>query len=187
MLFLPPDILPCPPTAPPPLALNSLTLSLPFHFPYPRLASGVLPFLSIPHGGWGGGMDYIERAVTAQPALAEPLGKLGDLYNRKLWHQLTDSLLEVVKNPEYTGVLNLYELYEVREGWKTKSMTMESRGDGVIPPNVIFRNSALSLLGNQGVWYMSDYTGVLNLYKLCEVRARREGDRSRRFVVRRHS
>mmetsp|Transcript_20805 Transcript_20805/g.33650 ORF Transcript_20805/g.33650 Transcript_20805/m.33650 type:complete len:389 (+) Transcript_20805:64-1230(+) len=41
-------------------------------------------------------MDFLEKQANATPALAESYGNLGDLYTRKLWHQLTNELLTLI-------------------------------------------------------------------------------------------
>ncbi|CBJ31774.1 26S proteasome subunit like protein [Ectocarpus siliculosus] len=44
-------------------------------------------------------MDYIEQQALQYPDMADKYNKLGDLFSRKLWHQLTVALLEFVSDP----------------------------------------------------------------------------------------
>lgn len=60
-------------------------------------------------------MDYIQRVTASSPSLVEPLSKLGELFTRKLWHQLTEQLIDFLHNPTYAPLLNHAEFYEVSE------------------------------------------------------------------------
>ena len=54
---------------------------------------------------------YLNAQQAAHPELAEHYGKMADLYERRLWHQLTMKLEEVVALPAFqTGDL-LIQLY----------------------------------------------------------------------------
>lgn len=59
-------------------------------------------------------MDYIDKLVDSQPRLVEPLSKLGDLFNRKLWHQLTDEVVAFLNNPTYVAAIQYDDFYTVR-------------------------------------------------------------------------
>eukprot|EP00741_Cyanophora_paradoxa_P004426 tig00000802_g4296.t1 len=54
--------------------------------------------------------DWAESQRMSYPAKGEAYSKLADLHRRKLWHQLTDSLLEFVQLPAQPGE-NLVDLY----------------------------------------------------------------------------
>jgi 26S proteasome regulatory subunit N9 len=44
---------------------------------------------------------WIEGAAAERPHLTVPLAALGDLYHRKLWHQLTEHLEQCIDLPEF--------------------------------------------------------------------------------------
>ncbi|XP_074655076.1 26S proteasome non-ATPase regulatory subunit 13-like [Tubulanus polymorphus] len=52
-----------------------------------------------------------ERQTQCSPSVAAIWGELEDLYNKKLWHQLTLRLVEVVKNNEFAGdgLVSMYD------------------------------------------------------------------------------
>eukprot|EP00744_Colponema_vietnamica_P005271 GILI01007737.1.p1 GENE.GILI01007737.1~~GILI01007737.1.p1 ORF type:complete len:385 (-),score=103.46 GILI01007737.1:110-1264(-) len=58
-------------------------------------------------------LEFLQTLQTSHVDLAAPLSTIADLYQRKLWHQLTDKLLELVKAPSLTGqsMINLYTLF----------------------------------------------------------------------------
>ncbi|GBF93579.1 26S proteasome non-ATPase regulatory subunit 13 [Raphidocelis subcapitata] len=47
-------------------------------------------------------LEFIEKLAVQKPALAEDLGELGSLYQRKLWHQLTLKLEELYAKPDFS-------------------------------------------------------------------------------------
>uniref|UniRef100_A0A7S2V5A0 PCI domain-containing protein n=1 Tax=Fibrocapsa japonica TaxID=94617 RepID=A0A7S2V5A0_9STRA len=56
-------------------------------------------------------MNFIEGQANSHPDLAEKYGKLGDLFTRKLWHQLTEEIsafVSVVSNSKEDSFLKLY-------------------------------------------------------------------------------
>ncbi|XP_050358591.1 26S proteasome non-ATPase regulatory subunit 13 [Nymphalis io] len=55
--------------------------------------------------------DFLSKKQTAEPELAADWAKLEELYNKKLWHQLTLKLLELVKHPSLQAGDNLIQLY----------------------------------------------------------------------------
>ena len=55
---------------------------------------------------------WIEGAAAERPALAAPLAELGELYQRKLWHQLTVQLEQVIEQPEFQEGGFLVALYQ---------------------------------------------------------------------------
>ncbi|KAK3245306.1 hypothetical protein CYMTET_45113 [Cymbomonas tetramitiformis] len=57
-------------------------------------------------------MAFLEKLMNSRPELAEHLNTLADLYNRKLWHQLTQELEKVLKLPEFRKDDVLLQLYE---------------------------------------------------------------------------
>mmetsp|Transcript_15466 Transcript_15466/g.19791 ORF Transcript_15466/g.19791 Transcript_15466/m.19791 type:complete len:381 (-) Transcript_15466:184-1326(-) len=57
-------------------------------------------------------MDFIEKEVASSPDLADKYGKLGELYSRKLWHQLTEKLLEMILEDGTIQGDKLVPLYE---------------------------------------------------------------------------
>lgn len=57
-------------------------------------------------------MAFLEKLMNSRPELAEHLNTLADLYNRKLWHQLTQELEKVVKLPEFRKDDVLLQIYE---------------------------------------------------------------------------
>jgi len=56
-------------------------------------------------------MDFIDNQRTLYPDLAVFYDNFGDLYNKKLWHQLTIALEEFVSNKNNTRGENLHDLY----------------------------------------------------------------------------
>lgn len=54
---------------------------------------------------------WIEGAAAERPHLAAPLATLGDLYHRKLWHQLTEQLEQCIDLPEFQKDGFLVALY----------------------------------------------------------------------------
>lgn len=57
-------------------------------------------------------MDYIAEQQAAHPDLREKLSNLGELYTQRLWHQLTDALMEFVSNPANKRDDNFHSMYE---------------------------------------------------------------------------
>ncbi|KAI3438613.1 hypothetical protein D9Q98_001036 [Chlorella vulgaris] len=55
---------------------------------------------------------WIERAAAERPQLAAALADLGELYHRKLWHQLTVQLEQCIERPEFQEDGFLVELYQ---------------------------------------------------------------------------
>ncbi|NP_001040331.1 26S proteasome non-ATPase regulatory subunit 13 [Bombyx mandarina] len=55
--------------------------------------------------------DFLTKKQASEPALAADWAKLEELYNKKLWHQLTLKLQEFVKNPALQRGDNLIQLY----------------------------------------------------------------------------
>jgi len=56
-------------------------------------------------------MEHFEGAVLSYPELAERYGKLGQLFDKKLWHQLTVALVEFVGDEGNRRGDNLIDLY----------------------------------------------------------------------------
>jgi hypothetical protein len=67
-------------------------------------------------------------AAAAPPALQAPLQELGDLASRKLYKQLTDKLIELLKDPANAQRLSYKDLYEVRGAW---DVVVVVGGDGL--------------------------------------------------------
>ncbi|XP_053621755.1 26S proteasome non-ATPase regulatory subunit 13 [Plodia interpunctella] len=55
--------------------------------------------------------DFLTRKQSAEPSLATEWASLEELYNKKLWHQLTLKLQDFVKRPEQKKGDNLIQLY----------------------------------------------------------------------------
>ena len=56
--------------------------------------------------------EYLESLLNEKPALAETLGKLRDSYQKRHWHQLTETLLEAVFGEgDAFAQVDMYELY----------------------------------------------------------------------------
>eukprot|EP01084_Bolivina_argentea_P113647 202530_1 len=49
-------------------------------------------------------MEFIERQQVAYPAKTEVFRSLGELHTKKLWHQLTLKLFELVNDPSFSGM-----------------------------------------------------------------------------------
>eukprot|EP01105_Mastigella_eilhardi_P005453 TRINITY_DN17157_c0_g1_i1.p1 TRINITY_DN17157_c0_g1~~TRINITY_DN17157_c0_g1_i1.p1 ORF type:complete len:386 (-),score=133.37 TRINITY_DN17157_c0_g1_i1:45-1202(-) len=56
-------------------------------------------------------MIYLEEQANARPDLAVQYGKLSTLYQRRLWHQLTDELEQFARRTDL-GEQNLVQLYQ---------------------------------------------------------------------------
>ncbi|KAK9901657.1 hypothetical protein WJX75_006977 [Coccomyxa subellipsoidea] len=56
-------------------------------------------------------LQYLEDLQTAQPALATRINEFADLYQRKLWHQLTVSIEESLNVPEFRNPDVLIHFY----------------------------------------------------------------------------
>ena len=59
-------------------------------------------------------MDYLEECSTKYPDLQSSYNTFSDLFNQKLWHELTLELLSFVNNPKNKreGNLNFVSLYD---------------------------------------------------------------------------
>ncbi len=57
-------------------------------------------------------MEFIETRMAMYPDFAKIYEKLANLQERRLWHQLTEELLEFTGNKKYHRDLNMVELYE---------------------------------------------------------------------------
>lgn len=55
---------------------------------------------------------WIEGAAAERPQLAAALAELGELYHRKLWHQLTVQLEQYIEQPEFQEGGFLVALYQ---------------------------------------------------------------------------
>ncbi len=55
---------------------------------------------------------WIEGAAADRPQLAAPLAELGELYHKKLWHQLTVKLEQHIDQPEFQEGGFLVSLYQ---------------------------------------------------------------------------
>ncbi|CAG4967687.1 26S proteasome non-ATPase regulatory subunit 13 [Colias croceus] len=55
--------------------------------------------------------DYLSKKQAAEPDLAADWAKLEELYNKKLWHQLTLKLQDLVLHPSLQSGDNLIQLY----------------------------------------------------------------------------
>ncbi|KAI5608562.1 26S proteasome non-ATPase regulatory subunit 13 [Silurus asotus] len=58
------------------------------------------------------GYLVLQQSTSASPEMAAQWHALEDLYNRKLWHQLTLKLTEFVKDPYFNSGDTLIQLYE---------------------------------------------------------------------------
>ncbi len=56
-------------------------------------------------------LQYLEDLQTSQPALATRINEFADLYQRKLWHQLTVSIEESLSVPEFRNPDVLIHFY----------------------------------------------------------------------------
>lgn len=56
-------------------------------------------------------MDFIESQAAAYPALAERYNEFGQLYSKKLWHQLTTKLTAFLADPASRQGDNWAQLY----------------------------------------------------------------------------
>mmetsp|Transcript_18621 Transcript_18621/g.25819 ORF Transcript_18621/g.25819 Transcript_18621/m.25819 type:complete len:399 (+) Transcript_18621:358-1554(+) len=57
-------------------------------------------------------LEFLEKQSKISPYSAEYFSALGDLYERKLWHQLTDKLEEIVRAPVFQQDGLLIQLYK---------------------------------------------------------------------------
>jgi len=57
-------------------------------------------------------MQWINSAAEKRPQSAAKLGELGELYSKKLWHQLTLRLEEAIEDPSFQAEGFLMELYQ---------------------------------------------------------------------------
>ena len=57
-------------------------------------------------------MEFVEQAALAAPEQAEVYTKLGELYSKRLWHQLTAALAEFTGAPANRQGDNFVQLYE---------------------------------------------------------------------------
>lgn len=55
--------------------------------------------------------DFLSKKQSAEPELASDWSKLEELYNKKLWHQLTLKVQEIVTHPTLQKGDNLIQLY----------------------------------------------------------------------------
>ena len=55
---------------------------------------------------------WIEGAAAERPQLAAPLAELGELYHKKLWHQLTVKLEQLIQQPEFQEGAFMVALYQ---------------------------------------------------------------------------
>jgi len=55
---------------------------------------------------------YLQQAKLSKPSLAEKFTEIEDLYSKKLWHQMTLALVELVKEKEMLQGTALLELHE---------------------------------------------------------------------------
>ncbi|XP_039752395.1 26S proteasome non-ATPase regulatory subunit 13 [Pararge aegeria] len=55
--------------------------------------------------------EFLAKKQTSEPELSEDWAKLEELYNKKLWHQLTLKVQELVKHPSLQTGDNLIQLY----------------------------------------------------------------------------
>ena len=56
-------------------------------------------------------MSALDKISEAYPHLAVLCEQIQDFYRRQLWHQLTDSLIELVNDPVFASGTHLYDLY----------------------------------------------------------------------------
>src|SRR5688500_4950925 len=57
-------------------------------------------------------MQWVESAAGKNPQAAARLAELGELYHKKLWHQLTLRLEEAIEDPSFQATGFLMELYQ---------------------------------------------------------------------------
>lgn len=57
-------------------------------------------------------MDYLQQAQSAHPEAAREYGELNSLAEKRLWHQLGVTLLQLTKHPFFRSDSNLVQLYE---------------------------------------------------------------------------
>lgn len=57
-------------------------------------------------------IQWIESTLLAKPHLSEKLTLLAELYNKKLWHQLTHQLEAAIEDPAFQGDGFLIDLYQ---------------------------------------------------------------------------
>lgn len=57
-------------------------------------------------------VQWIEAAAGRKPHLAPQLAELGELYHRKLWHQLTSKLETLIEEPTFQADGFLIDLYQ---------------------------------------------------------------------------
>ena len=57
-------------------------------------------------------MEFMESQANAHPELSEKYAKLGELHDRKLWHQLTVATLEFVEDDGNVRGDNMTVLYD---------------------------------------------------------------------------
>jgi len=57
-------------------------------------------------------MDFLETEVLSDGKLSSFYGRFRELYTRKLWHQLTNSLLELISDESFQDGARLLSLYE---------------------------------------------------------------------------
>jgi len=57
-------------------------------------------------------MQWVESAAGRRPQAAEKLAELGELYHKKLWHQLTLRLEDAIEDPSFVSDGFLLELYQ---------------------------------------------------------------------------
>lgn len=57
-------------------------------------------------------MDFIEKQASSHPELAEKYGRLGELFAKKTWHQLTLELLQFLRDDANVAGDNFSQLYE---------------------------------------------------------------------------
>ncbi|CAH0404395.1 unnamed protein product [Chilo suppressalis] len=55
--------------------------------------------------------DFLSKKQAAEPDIAADWAKLEELYNKKLWHQLTLKLMDFVTHPSLQAGENLIQLY----------------------------------------------------------------------------
>jgi 26S proteasome regulatory subunit N9 len=60
--------------------------------------------------------DVLESMASSHPALAEEYGRLSDLFKRKLWHQLTTCLLEIMTSTKPADSESSSSLHKTADG-----------------------------------------------------------------------